>query len=85
MVVSRMKTTRKPSHTKKRAINKSVDRRFKMRHQRASTNSSNAGTSLLDIPDVPRQKRKQGGPSRLQLGRTLNQGELADRDPVRED
>jgi hypothetical protein len=77
--------TRKPARTKKRAINKSVDRRFTMRNQRASVDDSSGGKGLADIQDIPRQRKSAKGPGRVQLGRTLNQGELADKDPVKED
>jgi hypothetical protein len=80
-----MKTIHKPTRSKKRAINKSIDRRFALGNQRAPLDDSNTGKALADIPDVPRRGETPKGPRRLQLGRTLNQGELAERDPVRED
>jgi hypothetical protein len=80
-----MKTIRKATRSKKRAINKAIDRRFSLRNQRAPMDGANAGKSLMDIPDVPRRRRAPAGPRRTQLGRSLRQGELAERDPVRED
>jgi len=54
-------------------------------NQRESPNTANRrGKSFMDLPDTPRRRETAQGVRRTQLGRTLPQGELASRDPVRE-
>jgi hypothetical protein len=80
-----MRTIKTRSRTKRRAVNKAMDRRFAMRNQRPPLDKGDqGGKSLLDLPDTPRRRRVAKGVRRVQLGRTLPQGELADRDPVRD-
>jgi hypothetical protein len=75
----------KSQRTKKRKINKAVDRRMALRNQRAPFGSDQHGRkSLMDLPDTPRRPRARHGPRKIQLGETLSQRELADRDPVRD-
>ena len=75
----------KPTRSKKRSINKALDQRFTLRNQRGPMNASDhEAKSLLDLADTPRRRKRPQGPRRTQLGRTLRQGELASRDPVRE-
>ncbi len=56
-----------------------------LRNQRAPFGANEHGRkSLMDLPDTPRRMRAERGPRKIQLGETLSQRELADRDPVRE-
>ncbi|HEX5222913.1 MAG TPA: hypothetical protein VFZ59_25375 [Verrucomicrobiae bacterium] len=81
-----MKPVRKAARSKRRSINKALDQRFTLRNQRAPLNPSDHGAkSLMDLADTPRRRKRPQGPRRTQLGRTLRQGELASRDPVREE
>jgi hypothetical protein len=74
----------KPAKTKRRSLNKAKDSRFALRNQRESLQpQQNEGKSLMDLADVPRRRKVARGPRRVQLGRTLSQGELASRDPAR--
>lgn len=74
----------KPVKTKRRSINKAVDKRFALRNQRASLiTAAHKGKSLVDMADTLRRRKTAQGPRRVQLGLTLPQGELASRDPVR--
>jgi hypothetical protein len=76
----------KPAKTKRRLINKAIDQRFSLRNQRAALRERDrSGKSLIDLPDIERQRKPARGPRRVQLGRTLRQGELAALDPVREE
>jgi hypothetical protein len=78
--------TKKSGRSKRRSINKALDQRFSLRNQRAPLQATDrGGKSLLDLPDATRRRKRPQGPRRLQLGRTLRQGELATRDPVREE
>ena len=75
----------KPARSKRRSINKALDQRFALRNQRAPLSASDhSAKSLIDLADTPRRRKQPQGPRRTQLGRTLRQGELASRDPVRE-
>jgi hypothetical protein len=75
----------KPPKARRRVINKAADQRFALRNQRESPDAANRrGKSLMDLPDTPRRRKTAQGVRRTQLGRTLPQGELASRDPVRE-
>ena len=75
----------KSGRSKRRLINKALDQRFVLRNQRGPLASSDrSAKSTLDLADMPRRRKRARGPRRLQLGRTLPQGELASRDPVRD-
>jgi hypothetical protein len=77
--------TPKPNNSKKRKVNKALDRRFTLRQQRPPLPGADADAkSLNDIPDVPRRpSRGKGGLRRTQLGVSLKQNELGARDPAR--
>ena len=75
----------KPSKARRRVINKAIDRRFALRNQRETPDTTNRrGKSLMDIPDTPRRRKTAKGPRRVQLGIPLQQGELENRDPFRD-
>ncbi len=79
-----MRNKVKAAGSKRRRINKALDRNFALRNQRASAQaSSRRGKSQMDLADVPRRNRNPRGVRRTQLGESLNVGELATRDPYR--
>ena len=76
----------KSTSSKKRRLNKAVDRRFAMRNQRAPLSENDHGKkSLMDMANLPRKRRPAKGPRRVQIGVSLPQAELAPSDPERQD